>query len=419
MNLLSFQVVRLFKSWQNVSTRSGSLSHANMNLVAPNSLHLVRMKITRREYLSGLGAAALSSVAPGWVYGLAADNEQPTLREAAAHAGLVYGSCSDNQFGHEPEAYKALFLKECALYAGILAWKHIAPDPTHEDDSYDPNVAVALDAGLRLTGAHLLWYEHTPAWLETLPREQAQAAAAAHIKRIAEFYRGRCFSWNVVNEAINPREHAADGLRVNCPLLRSLGPDYFEVAFREARAADPTALLLYNDYALELDTPDQADRRSALFHLLDRLQNQQIPIDGVGLQSHLGFAHMGNFNEKVYRGFLHELAQRGLKIAITELDVDDRGASPAPNERDRAVADVYARFLAVALDEPAVIALVTWGLCDPYSWLNHNGSFPQFARPDGQAQRPLLFDAEFHPKPAYDAVLHALQQAPRRGTAHG
>ena len=238
MNLLSFQVVRLFKSWQNVSTRSGSLSHANMNLVAPNSLHLVRMKITRREYLSGLGAAALSSVAPGWVYGLAADNEQPTLREAAAHAGLVYGSCSDNQFGHEPEAYKALFLKECALYAGILAWKHIAPDPTHEDDSYDPNVAVALDAGLRLTGAHLLWYEHTPAWLETLPREQAQAAAAAHIKRIAEFYRGRCFSWNVVNEAINPREHAADGLRVNCPLLRSLGPDYFEVAFRGARAAD-------------------------------------------------------------------------------------------------------------------------------------------------------------------------------------
>jgi endo-1,4-beta-xylanase len=388
-----------------------------MRLAAPPGIHLMRMKITRREHLSGLGVAALSSVAPRWCFGLDAGEAQPTLREAAAHAGLVYGSCSDEQFRHQPEAYQALFLRQCALYAGILAWKHIAPDPTHENDSFDPNVAVALDAGLRLTGAHLLWYEQTPAWLETLPREQAQAAAAAHINRIAGFYRGKCFSWNVVNEAINPREHADDGLRVNCPLLRSLGPDFFETAFREARVADPAALLLYNDYDLELDTPDQEARRTALFHLLDRLQKEQIPIDGVGLQSHLKFAHLGDFNEKKYRGFLHDLAQRGLKIAITELDVDDRGAPPAPAERDRAVADVYARFLNVALDETAVIALVTWGLCDPYSWLNHPASFPQFVRPDGQPQQPLLFDAAFHPKPAYDAVLRALQQAPKRAGA--
>jgi len=375
----------------------------------------MRMRITRREHLSALGAAAFSSiVAPRSVYGLDTGNAQPTLREAAAHAGLVYGSCSDEQFRHQPEAYQALFIKECALYAGILAWKHVAPDAAHEDDGADPNVAVALDAGLRLTGAHLLWHEETPAWLETLPRAQAQAAAAAHIKRIAGFYRGKCFSWNVVNEAIAPGEHAADGLRVNCPLLRSLGPDYFETAFREARDADPAALLLYNDYDLELDTPDQTDRRAALFHLLDRLQKAQIPIDGVGLQSHLKLAHFGDFHEKTYRTFLRDLAQRGLKIVITELDVDDRGAPPAPDERDRAVADVYARFLSVALDEPGVIALVTWGLCDPYSWLNHTTYFPQFTRPDGQAQRPLLFDAAFHPKPAYDAVLHALEQAPRR-----
>jgi endo-1,4-beta-xylanase len=69
----------------------------------------------------------------------------------------------------------------------------------------------------------------------------------------------------------------------------------------------------------------------------------------------------------------------------------------------------------VALDERAVAALVTWGLVDPYSWLNHTTYFPQFVRADGLPQRPLLFDAEFRPKPAFDAVLHALQQAPGRG----
>jgi endo-1,4-beta-xylanase len=247
---------------------------------------------------------------------------------------------------------------------------------------------------------------------------QAQQAAAAHIQRLAGFYRGKCFSWNVVNEAINPREHSPDGLRQDSPLLRALGPDFFEAAFREARAADPTALLLYNEYDLELDSPDQQARRTALFHLLDRLQKAQVPIDGVGLQSHLKLARFGDFHEQTYRGFLHDLAQRGLKIVITELDVDDRGAPPPPEERDRAVADIYARFLAVALDEPSVVALVTWGLCDPYSWLNHTAYFPQFVRPDGLPQRPLLFDAEFHPKPAYSAVLRALQHAPRRPAAY-
>jgi endo-1,4-beta-xylanase len=103
-----------------------------------------------------------------------------------------------------------------------------------------------------------------------------------------------------------------------------------------------------------------------------------------------------------------------LKIAITELDVDDRGAPAAETERDRAVADVYSRFLGVALDEQSVVALVTWGLCDPFSWLNHNVYFPQFVRPDGLPQRPLLYDAALRPKPAYDAVLSALQHAPRR-----
>jgi endo-1,4-beta-xylanase len=362
-----------------------------------------------------LSAAALSSIAPGWAFGVASGlAASPSLEAAAASAGLVYGSCSDEQFRKQPEAYRALFLSQCALYAGILAWQTIAPDPSHENDRYDPNIAIALDAGLKLTGAHLLWHEHTPAWLESLSRAQAQQAAAAHIQRMAGFYRSKCFSWNVVNEAIEPRQQAADGLRLDSPLLRALGPDFFESAFREARAADPGALLLYNEYDLELDTPGQQARRTALFHLLDRLQTAQIPIDGVGLQSHLRFSHFSDFHEPVYRAFLHDLAQRGLKIAITELDVDDRGAPPAPDERDLAVAEVYARFLAVALDEPAVIALVTWGLCDPYSWLNHPAYFPQFVRPDGLPQRPLLFDAAFRPKPAFDAVLRALQQTPRR-----
>jgi endo-1,4-beta-xylanase len=377
------------------------------------------MRITRREYVRALGEVTLSAIAARQGFGLVSNDVATlTLRTAAAAKGIVYGSCSDEQFRKQSEAYKTLFLDQCALYAGILSWDGIAPAANLEDYERDPNVAVALAAGLQLTGAHLLWHEHTPAWLELLPRQKAQEAAAAHIQRLAGFYRGNCFSWNVVNEAIHPQDFAPDGLRVDSPLLRALGPHFFEIAFREARAADPAALLLYNDYDLELDTPDQEARRTALFHLLDRLQKANVPIDGVGLQSHLKLSRMGDFHEAKYRGFLHDLSQRGLKIVITELDVDDRGAPAAEAERDRAVAGVYSRFLAVALDESSVVALVTWGLVDPFSWLNHNVYFPQFVRPDGLPQRPLLFDAALRPKPSYDAVLRALQHAPQRSSTN-
>lgn len=151
----------------------------------------------------------------------------------------------------------------------------------------------------------------------------------------------------------------------------------------------------------------------ALFKLLDRLQKTGAPIDGVGLQSHLRWSRFGEFDDGVYRRFLHEIAARGLKIVITELDVEDRGAPADAEARDRAVSEVYDRFLRVALDDTAVTGLVTWGLCDAYSWYN-GAYFPQFRRSDGLPQRPLLFDGEFRAKPAFYAVVRALEAAPRR-----
>ena len=378
------------------------------------------MNSSRRDYLRLLSAAALSPTfsrrLPALDSALDLAPPTPSLKDAAAAAGLIYGSCSDMPFRNAPTEYLDLFVRQCALFAPILSWQDVAPTLRLEDDAYDPNAAIALTHGLSITGAHLLWYLRTPPWLEKLPRAEAEAAVAAHIKNIVTFYRGRVFSWNVVNEAIEPPQHDPDGLRMDSPLIRALGMDFFASAFRNARAADPKAPLLYNEYDLELDNAGHAARRDALFRLLDRLQKANAPIDGVGLQSHLKYRQFGDFNEKVYRQFLREIAGRGLKIVITELDVDDRGSPADLPARDHAIADIYARFLAVALDEPAVCALVTWGICDPYSWYN-SAWFHQYARPDHVSQRPLLFDAEFRPKPSFFAVLNALRQAPKwRGT---
>jgi endo-1,4-beta-xylanase len=169
-----------------------------------------------------------------------------------------------------------------------------------------------------------------------------------------------------------------------------------------------------------MDSPEQTARRRALLDLLDRLRRQSAPIDGVGLQSHLG-KNGGRFDARLYRDFLKQIADRGLRIVLTELDVlehpSDQGADDDGIEaQDASVAATYAAFLAAALDERAVKAVVTWGLSDRYTWLTSRYD-PRFARADGRPNRPLPFDAAFQPKPAFHAIAAALRAAPRRSPA--
>ena len=98
---------------------------------------------------------------------------------------------------------------------------------------------------------------------------------------------------------------------------------------------------------------------------------------------------------------------------ITELDVRDTATTGTPSARDQIVADLYGRFLATALDEQAVSAVVAWGLADPYSWQN-DPARGEFRRADGRAARPLAYDADFQPKPAFTAISRAMENAPAR-----
>jgi endo-1,4-beta-xylanase len=377
------------------------------------------ISFSRRACLRMLASSALATT---FSIDVTAEPEIASLRETAAARGLIFGSNSDQHFAQAPPAYEQLFVRQAALDAANLSWQDIAPtsaDPEalHENDSVDPNVSIAIDRGLSITGAHLLWYLRTPAWFEQLSAVQAVDAISTHIRRLAGFYRGHVWSWNVLNEVVEPPQQGPDGLRVNSALVRALGAsnvvEVFAGAFKEARAADPHALLLYNEYDVELDVPWQEARRTAVMKLLDKLQDAGAPIDGLGLQSHLKYKQFGNFREARFRKFLEDIAVRGLKVVITELDVDDRGAPADFAERDRLVAEIYARYLAVALDSPAVSALITWGLVDPYSWYN-SAYFKDYKRDDHLLQRPLLFDAEFKPKPSFYATLHALENAPKR-----
>jgi endo-1,4-beta-xylanase len=369
------------------------------------------MTATRRGVLQGLAAAALT---PGLAQAAAGE---PSLKEAAAKAGLFYGSNSESDIATAPAAYRALFVEQCALFGASLNWKDLAPTRDGADPAHEPaNTRFAIEHGLDLTGGHLLWFESIPSWFAALDDPvQIQAAALSHIAAAVGHYKGQVFAWNVVNEALKPGDGRPDGLRQSL-LLKRLGPDFFSIAFQAARRADPGAFLVYNDYDLEMDRPDHEAKRTALLHLLDRFAADEAPVDAVGLQSHLALDGSSRFDEKRYRAFLAELASRKLRIIISELDVVDVAAPTDHAARDQAVADLYARFLATALDERAVMAVVTWGLSDRYTWLIPSNS-PKYARADGEAGRPLPFDDAFAPKPAFDAVRRAFEQAPIRDAA--
>jgi endo-1,4-beta-xylanase len=100
--------------------------------------------------------------------------------------------------------------------------------------------------------------------------------------------------------------------------------------------------------------------------------------------------------------FMARVREMGLQIFLSEMDVNDRDADRTAGKQDAEVAQVYSRFLAMALEERAVTAVLFWGVDDGQSWLRYeNGRDDQ--------TRPLLFDQNLRPKEAFYAARAAME----------
>ncbi|MBA2366130.1 MAG: endo-1,4-beta-xylanase [Actinobacteria bacterium] len=165
------------------------------------------------------------------------------------------------------------------------------------------------------------------------------------------------------------------GLRTDVPWHATIGPSYVTESFHRAHEADSDATLVLNEFGYETDDgfASAVAKRAATLRLLDQLLDDDVPVHALGVQAHL---HATNFAQAFepdgYQRFLSEIADRGLKILITEMDVLDNGLPPEIGVRDQAVADVVGRYLEVALEEPAVASVVSFGLSDRYTWLEED-----------------------------------------------
>jgi endo-1,4-beta-xylanase len=257
-------------------------------------------------------------------------------------------------------------------------------------DDADAIVNAVLAAGIKMHGHTLAWHQQSSEWMNYagIPRDEALTNLVTHIKTVAEHFKGRVISWDVLNEAIvdnppNPADWKA-ALRQS-PWYLALGPDYVEIAFKAAREADPNAKLYYNDY--NLDNPNKA---LAVYNMVRDI-NTRNPnvggrplIDGVGMQGH----YRVNTNPTNVTRSLDRFISLDVEVSITELDVqagaDSKLTAQQAIEQGIALANLFTIFRVHA---ESIGRVTIWGLDDGSSWRS--------------STNPTLFDKNLKAKPAF------------------
>lgn len=305
--------------------------------------------------------------------------------------------------------------------------EYIAPSRnSYNFANADRMVNSAIASGFKVHGHTLLWHRQNAQWMTSMTRsskENALAAMKKYITDVMTHYKGRIYSWDVLNEAFPDSvtenddwtqviRKAGDSQSPN-PWYVSIGADFVYEGFLAARLADPEALLYYNDY--NLDTIGKATMVRNMVRDVNARYRQEYPnerrllIDGIGMQSH----HNLHVSEAHVRRSLDMFRPLGVKIAISELDVLGQGwgdfsrsggsgtnkqsGSSVTNDGIKDQAWFYNELMTLFIENADIVERVTWwGVTDSQSWRS--------------AGLPLLFDSRGRAKPAYYRVIEALSQ---------
>lgn len=333
------------------------------------------------------------------------------LHALAAQKNMFFGAATAEDRIITDTAYRTAMVNECGIIVPEyeMKWDRMRPTATtYNFSDSDFIVNFARQNGLAVRGHTFCWHRAQPSWFPyTLNRSNAARFLTEHIATVAGRYKGRMHSWDVINEAIEPSERQTNNLRNNI-WFQLLGESYIETAFRATAQADPTAMLIYNEYGFEFD--DNV-RRDAVLGLIRRLLSRGVPLNALGIQGHLRYTDLAKFqaNMNTFRTFLRDVAALGLKIIITEFDVDDSELPSGITARDEGIGKMYGEFCSVVMSEPAVIGFMTWGLSDKYTSLNATAP-----RADRLPQRPLPLDSSMVRKSAWYALEFWFKNTTRR-----
>jgi endo-1,4-beta-xylanase len=299
---------------------------------------------------------------------------------------------------------------DALVVAGGVFWKSVAKRPGRYDFQRSERVRdFGVANRMVMRGSTLVWHEQVPFWATVSANHRSAAKMLrSHVHRMVSHFRGSIAYWDVLNEIVNTRDGRPDGLRRSM-WLQHCGPEYISASLSVAHEADPATLLGYNEWGLEDDGRPAQEKRKAVLALVENLRARDVPLHYLGIQGHLTGEH--SYSHGQLGTFLRQVQSLGVRILVTELDVDDRAFPADVRSRDSHVADTYSRFLEIVLRHSKPDMITVWGLSD-------RSSYPQMTRPrsDGLPQRPLPFDARLQPKPAWEAMVKMGIARERRAT---
>jgi len=296
-----------------------------------------------------------------------------TLGAAGAQSGRYFGAAiGAGKLGEA--AYTTIASREFSAVTPENEMKIDATEPNQNQFSFangDRVLNFAVQNGKRIRGHTLAWHSQQPGWMQSLSGSALRNAMINHINGVLAHYRGQMIYWDVVNEAF---ADGSGGGRRDSNLQRT-GNDWIEVAFRTARAADPSTKLCYNDYNIE---DWNAAKTQGVFAMVKDFKSRGVPIDCVGFQGHFGSGGMPS----TFPTTLANFAGLGVDVAITELDIAAASAT------------AYANVTTACINVPRCVGITVWGVRDSDSWRT--------------GENPLLFDGSGNKKAAYNSVLGVL-----------
>ncbi|ANB12462.1 hypothetical protein AWJ20_717 [Sugiyamaella lignohabitans] len=336
--------------------------------------------------------------------GLATANpipRQPTLNEAAVAAGKMYFGTATNQ---DPEwsnkEYVNIMLEQFGSLtpANVQKWQFTEPEQgvfnyTQGDQFAD----FSLEHKKVLLCDTLVWHQEYPAWLDEKEwtKEELLQVIDQHVFSEVSHYKGKCFSWNVVNEALND-----DGTWRETLYYNVTGTDFIETAFAAARRADPHAQLYYNDYNIE--SPG-AKATAAANNIIKPLRKKGL-IDAIGLESH--FIVGETPDEAQQQQQMQAYIDLGVDVVVSELDVRFSSLPPTAAGQAQQVTDYLSSINACIAVGKKCMGISVWDFADEYSWI------PSTFAGQGDAD---LYDQNLNPKvPLINGIISALEKASKR-----
>jgi endo-1,4-beta-xylanase len=338
---------------------------------------------------------------------LSAQSQKPAsnepLRQYADKLGFWIGTTIQGRFWDRDPQYKPVLAENFNAAVSIVFSGITQPQRGRFNfDPMDDAMSFARQHHLKLMGHCLVYRNATSSpWLNFNDAKCGGWSAREldqilkdQIETVVKHGGDTYYSWEVVNEPLNPTRNGC--------WSRILGDDEYMVkAFKYAREASPTGLLLLNETFGHggLDR----DRVDTFFAMVKRLKAAGAPIDAVGTENHWSLAELRPGYLDEFKYFLDSARQAGVKVHVTEMDVY-QGAENGTSDVFNRQKEVFYNVTRACMQDSNCIGLTTWGIADRYARMGAS------EWNDSPAPKPVLFDENFQKKPAYYGVLQALKE---------